>query len=362
MSEDLQDKTEAATGKKLQDARKKGQVAKSQDLTAAALLITGMSSLAFFGSQLFSSLSTVMIGVFNHLLEPIGTPGSLVFWFRGGLFYVVSIVFPILASLFVASLLINVGQVGFLFSTEPLKPKWKNINIFNPKVYKKFFNTQALARLAFGLCKLGVIAVVCYFMILSAVPQIAQLMHGGSRDFLAFLIWQGFIIGMTISIILLILGLAEFAYQKWKFQSDQKMTKQEVKDERKQVEGDPHQKGKMRGLMHQFSQNRMKDNVPHADVIVANPVHFAIAIKYDPDKMQAPMCVAKGARKMALAIKELASENKVPIVENPLLARGLYQTVEVGQHVPPEFYHAIAEVLAYVYRLDEKMAHKMARG
>jgi len=213
MSEDLQDKTEEPTQKKLEDARQKGQVARSQDLTAAGLLLTGMLALVFFGSYFFRGLSSLMIGVINHLGEPFATPSALVFWFRQGLFYAVMLVAPILVSLFVASLFINLLQVGFLVSFDPIKPKWKNINVFNPSVYKKFFNTQAVARLSFGLGKLAVIAVVCYFMIMAAVPELSQLMHGSSRDILAFLVWQGLIIGIVIALILLILGVAEFTYQ-----------------------------------------------------------------------------------------------------------------------------------------------------
>jgi flagellar biosynthetic protein FlhB len=359
MSEDLQDKTEEASSKKLTDGRKKGQVGKSQDLTASVLLFIGMLVLLFFAPYFYHKFEDVTLAVLNNLYEPIDTINAATAGFQAGLMFMVVMLAPLFVALYVAAFLINVVQVGFVISLDPIQPKFKNINVFDPKNYKKFFGVQAMMKLFFGLSKLGVIALVCFLQIYALMLEISHLVHATCWEMFLFLAWQSFYMGLMIAIILLVLGVLEFMYQKWKFANDMKMTKQEVKDERRQSEGDVLVKSKMRSLMAQFSRSRMKANVPHADVIIANPTHYAIAIKYDPDQVPAPICVAKGMRKMAIAIKDVAKEHKVPIVENPPLARGMYNEVEVGGLVPPEFYHPVAEVLAYVYRLNDKMGAKM---
>lgn len=361
MADDYQDKTEEATQKKLQDSRKKGQVAKSQDLNSSIVLLVGMGSLGLFASFLYNSTFSMTIAVFNNLNYELDSTTTIINLAREGLYFTAFICLPVIGCIFVAAILSNLAQFGFMISTDPLKPKWKNLNIFNPKQYQKFFSTQALMRLVFGLSKLAVIAVVSSVIIWMFAPSMTRLMEGTPAEMFLFLFEKGFYIGLAICIILLFLGVMEFTYQKWKFTQDMKMTKQEVKDERKQTEGDVQVKQKMRSMMQSFAQTRMKANVPHADVIIANPIHYAIAIKYDSDVMPAPVCVAKGARKMALAIKEIAKEHDVPIVENPFLAQGLYKTVEVGSLIPPEFYHSVAEVLAYVYRLNETMEERLAK-
>lgn len=355
MADDFQEKSEDATQKKLTDARKKGQIAKSQDLTAAIMLLGLVVVIFFSSSWIFQGLIHVFQGVFNHLHHPYDEPKELSEWAKQGVLYMAYLLAPVLAAAVFLGVFSNAIQSGFLFSTEPLKPKWKTLNIFNVSNYKKFFSLQALMKLIFGLGKLTVVGVVCYFMIYLLVEEAFTMMHGTAAQLVIFIAWNAFLIGVLIGLILLVLGVAEFIYQKWKFSQDMKMSKQEIKDERKQSEGDTQVKSKMRSMMQSFMQNRMKSNVPQADVVVANPIHFAIAIKYDADTMSAPLCVAKGARKMALAIKEIAKENEVPIVENPPLAQGLYKTVEVGQMVPPEFYQSIAEVLAYVYKMNEAL-------
>lgn len=358
MADELQDKTEEATPKKLSDARKKGQVSKSQDLTTSVVLIGGMLILLVFSSMIFQMLSSLFAGIFRNLGQPFASFSSVVFWFKQGLFFLVTLLAPIFIVVFVLASMINVYQVNLVFSHHPLIPKWENINIFNVKKFKKFFELQAIMRLLFGLLKLSVVGFVCYFVILSLLSDISELIYANPKELLFFLSKNAFFIGLTISTILIVLGIIDFTYQKWKFSRDQKMTKQEVKEERKQTEGDVHVKSKMRSMMQLFTQSRMKANVPKSDVVIANPIHYAIAIKYDPEVMSAPVCLAKGARKMALAIKEIARESEIPIVENPLLARGLYKAVNIGEFIPSNFYYAIAEVLAYVYRLNEKIGKK----
>jgi len=360
MAEDFQEKTEEATHKKLSDSRKKGQVAKSQDLSTALLLFCTLFAFVVFGGFIWGQITYAARLVFNNLNFDYADVTSVTTWFRKGVQLLVWACLPVLLASFFAATVGNLLQFGFLLSTEPLKPKWKNMNIFDVERWKKFANLQAFMKLLFGLAKLTVIGIVCYVLILRAVPTISQLMKDTPAAMFAFLMWEVFLIAMTIAIILVVLGVLEFLYQKWKFSEDQKMSKQEVKDERKQTDGDPLIRGRMRAMMQAFAQGRMSENVPHADVVIANPTHFAIALTYDAEEMAAPVCIAKGSRRMALRIKDIANEHDVPIVENRLLAQGLFRTVEVGQPVPPEFYHTVAEVLAYVYRLDAEARMRAA--
>jgi flagellar biosynthesis protein FlhB len=362
MADDVADKTEEASPKKLSEARKKGQVAKSQDLTTSVILLTGMLTLLSFAEIMYNLLSGLLVAVFTNLNKQYGTFEDLIFWVEFGTDYLLSIILPILIAVFIAALVINIYQVGLVASPTAMKPKWDKLNFFNVKNFKKFFELSAIMKLVFGLSKLSVVGFVVYLVIYGYLQEITGLIDANPKELLLFLAKSILVIGLLIALILIILGFADNLYQKWKFARDMKMSKQEVKEERKQQEGDVHVKGRMREMMQRFSQSRMKGNVPKADVVIANPVHFAIAIKYDPETMQAPLCLAKGARKLALAIKGIARENKIPIVENPPLARAMYRVVEVGQMVPPEFYHAVAEVLAYVYRLNEKMSTRDGEG
>lgn len=366
MADDLQDKTEAPTQKKLVDARNKGQVAKSQELTAAVLLLIGILSFYFASSYFLNGLISAMKVIFQHMNVKIENIESIAYWAKEGLFYLVSFLAPLLFTLVAAALAVNLYQVGFTISTESINPKWNNLNIFDVNNYKRFFNTQGLMRLFLGLLKLAALSTVCYIIIMGSMEELMRLMQGTYYDIFSFIGNKVFWIGLWTAVLLLIIGIIDFTYQKWRFQQDMKMTKQEVKEERKQTEGDAHVKAKLRGMMQQFMASRMKGNVPKSDVVIANPIHYAIAIKYDPEQMPAPLCMAKGARKMAEGIKEIARKHNVPIVENPPLAQALYKVTEAGELVPPEFYHSVAEVLAYVYRLnnelDDKRTQFMERG
>lgn len=362
MSDDFQEKTEEATPKKLADARKKGQVARSQEFASALSLIVGMTVLYFYAGSFMNQLQTLAIGVINSLGTSVDSVEAATYWFRQAEIFVMTLLAPVFGILFLSAFAGGVAQVGFNFSVEPLQPKFKTINVFDPSNYKRFFNTQVLMKTFLGVGKLGVISVISYMMIRRLLGEITLLVYASPREIFAFVAWHGFLVGITIALILLVLGVMDLTFQKWKHKNDLKMTKQEVKDERKQTEGDAHVKSKMRSLMQSFTRNRMKDNVPGADVIVANPIHFAIALKYDADNMAAPMCVAKGARKMAILIKDIARDNGVPIVENPPLAQTLYKAVEVGAFIPGNLYHGVAEVLAYVYRLEEQMKQDPANA
>ncbi|MDF2577147.1 MAG: flagellar biosynthetic protein FlhB [Chlamydiales bacterium] len=361
MADDFQDKTEDASSKKLSDSRRKGMVAQSRDFTSGTLLLTSVLLLYFFSSFMFDYLQQITVGVLTHLDEPFSEVEAITYWLRQGLLTNLAMMAPFLGPLLIIGVGINVYQVGFVVSTEGITPKWNKLNIFDVNNLKKYFSLQAWMRLVLGLIKMTIIAVISYVMITNSYVQFMELMEAPVRQMFAYICNEFFWLAVVLSILLLVLGIVDFTFQKWKFMQDMKMTKQEVKEEHRQSEGDPKVKSKMRSMMQSMLSNRMKANIPKADVIIANPVHFAIAIKYDAEKMAAPICVAKGVENMAIMIKELAKEHKVPIVENPPLARALYKVVDVGVAIPANFYHAVAEVLAYVYRLNDKLGKQHAR-
>ncbi len=353
MADDWQDKTEEASPRKLMEAKKKGNVAKSQDLSMGLMLFFAACFFFMCSTIFFDQLSTIVVGIFQNLSEPIDSPQKIVHWLRFGLKEVLWLVAPLIVGLAVVGGLSSVLQTGWVLSLEPMKPKLEKLNPFDPKNYKKFVDSRVLMKTIFGVLKISVIAVVFYLFIVRFSPEVSHMMESNPKSMYVYLFTLMFWMVLTVAIIFICIGLLDLIFQKRKHKNELKMTKQEMKDEFKQSEGDPHVKSKIRSTMISFIQSRMKSNVKHADVVVANPIHYAIAIKYDAQKMAAPICVAKGARKLAEAIKELAKEHKIPIVENPPLAQGLYKSVEVGAHIPPDFYHTVAEVLAYVYKLNQ---------
>lgn len=356
MAEDFQEKTEEATPKKLSDARKKGQVAKSQDFTVSLSLLASAFVLFMFGAYLFSGLTDAFRAVVQNIHTEYNTPEAITFYFREGVKFMVFLMLPIFLFFFVVAFVAVASQVGFVIAPEAMKPKWKTLNVFDVGNYKKFFGMQAMMRLFFGMGKLIVVGVVSLLFIRSEMQALSNLMKTHVEKICHYIAIDALWLIVMVALILVVLGVIDLVWQRFKFAKDMKMSKQEVKDERKQTEGDVQVKSRLRQMMQQFTQGRMKAEVPNADVVIANPVHFAIAIKYQAGQMNAPVCVAKGMRKIAESIKQIAKDNGVPIVENPPLAQSLFKTVEVGMPIPPNFYHAVAEVLAYVYRLNEKMA------
>ena len=250
---------------------------------------------------------------------------------------------------FVITFIVTVYQVGWKVTAKPMEPKLSKFNPING--FKRIFSKDSLFELLKSLVKVGVIAYVAYTNIVDEANNLFILYDISLNQAIALV---GSIIiefGIEISVIFIVIGLIDYIYQKWKFGEDMKMTKQEVKDEYKNTEGDPQIKGRIRQKMREASQRRMMQDVPKADVVITNPTHFAVAIKYDAEVSRAPIVVAKGEDYLAQKIKEVARENHVEIVENKPLARMLYHNVDIGAEIPPELYQAVAEVLAMVYHM-----------
>ncbi len=350
------EKTEPATAKKLKDAREDGKVAKSKELTSAFGLIALFLSIKIF----IAFLGENMLGVYTFILS---TMPEFVMVNRAGLSSVAASnlvvnmlgkIMIILAPFFiigvVITLLISIMQVGLKVTTKPMQPKLSNMNPLSG--FKRIFSKDSLFELVKSIIKIAVIAYIAYVSIKGDADKIFILYEISLKQAIAGVGTLIIDTGLKISIVYLIVGIADYVYQKHKFKEDMKMTKQEVKDEYKNTEGDPQIKGKQRRRMQEASQRRMMQDVPKADVVITNPTHFAVAIKYDANVSAAPIVLAKGEDFLAQKIKEIARENHVQIVENKPLARMLYANVDIGAEIPPELYQAVAEVLAVVYHTN----------
>ena len=348
------EKTEPATAKKLKDARDEGKVAKSRELNSAFDLIVLFLCLKIF----VSFVGEKFIDIFSYIYENMPdfvkiNEGGLSVQAVAGLIASVTlksllIMLPFMKFGFVVTLLVSIVQVGWKVSTKPMKPELSKLNPLNG--FKRIFSKDSLFELVKSILKIVIIIYIAYTSIKYNANDLFALYDLGLNQAVALVGTLIINTGIKISIVYLVIGLADFIYQKHKFNEDMKMTKQEVKDEYKNTEGDPQIKGRQRRKMQEVSQKRMMQDVPKADVVITNPTHFAVALKYEAKVSSAPVVLAKGEDYLAQKIKEVARENKIEIVENKPLARMLYHNVDVGAEIPPELYQAVAEVLAAVYK------------
>ena len=349
------EKTEEPTSKKLNDARKDGKVAKSKELTAAFELITLFLVLIIFTSFIYNGFLTSFQFVYTRIPEFLESNAKEMssFAMSSFLFTIIvesfKIVLPFFVFGFTICFLANVLQFGFKATSKPLQPKPDKFNPING--FKRILSKESFFELIKSIVKLGVIAYVAYISVRKNSDELFVLYD---IPLMQAIILCGQVIvdaGLKIALVYLIVGIADFIYQKHKFHEEMKMTKQEVKDEYKNTEGNPEIKGRQRQRMREASRRRMMQDVPTADVVITNPTHLAVALKYDAEISKAPIVVAKGEDFLAMKIREAAKEHHIEIVENKPLARMLYANVDIGQEIPPELYQAVAEVLAMVYNL-----------
>lgn len=343
------EKTEAPTPRRIADARREGQVARSQELTAAVGLLAGIWMLQISGGRLVSALQELMTVSLaeSRSLEP--SLLGLQSLFTSTVMRLAAPLGLILASLLVAGLAVNLAQTGFLFTTKRLSP---DLNRLNPLAgFKRMFSTQGLFELGKSLLKLLVIGWVAYSSLRSSLPRLVYLGQTGVKDGLAA--WAGMAVDLSLRVAAcyLVLALADYAYQRWQYIKSLRMSKEELKEDIKRSEGDPFIRSRIRSQQRRMARMRMMEKVPQADVIITNPTHLAVAIQYDASTMNAPRVVAKGADRVAYKIIEIARSHDVPIVQNIPVARALYRKVDIDEEIPPELYAALAEVLAYVYLL-----------
>ena len=344
------DKTEEPTAKKRQDARKKGQVGKSQELNTAFVLLMGFFMLNLLWDTIYLHIAEYTTYILSHPNQTVDTE-TITNLFIGIIELLAKTSFPIMIAIMLIGLSINFFQVGLQFNTEAMEPKLDKLNPING--FGRIFSKRALVELVKSIFKIIVIGSALYVVLIDHVLSMPQFIFFGLENSLGQI--ADIIFGMAFKIcgVILVLGVIDLSYQKWQTTQDLKMTKQEVKDEFKQSEGDPQIKGKIKQKQRQMAMARMMQEVPKADVIVTNPTHFAVALEYHKG-MVAPRVLAKGQDLVAQRIKDIAREAGVAIVENKPLARALYASTEIGDSVPQELYQAVAEVLAYVYRLKHR--------
>ncbi|MBU1052883.1 MAG: flagellar biosynthesis protein FlhB [Proteobacteria bacterium] len=350
--ESTEEKTEKPTSKKREETRNKGEVAKSKELSSVVVLFSGLFAMGTFGSFMLSNIHELMKGIFsNPTINDQSVTGVLEF-IQQFIFSFLVIIGPLLAAVFIGAVLSNVMQVGFMFSGEPIKPKFSKLNPL--KGLKRLVSMQSLMELAKSIVKLIIIGVTAYLTIIHEMDNVSMLGELGIGSIFQYIFSIVFRIFLRCSIAMAVLAVLDYGYQKWEFEKKLKMGKQEIKDEYKKTDGDPLVKSRIKTIQMEMARKRMMQAVPEADVIITNPTHFAVALKYDSLNMNAPKLVAKGAGEIAGRIKSLAAEHNVPVVENKELARNIYKLVEIGSEIPTELFQAVAEVLAYIYKLKGK--------
>lgn len=348
------EKTEKATPKKRQDARKKGQVLKSQDVTAAVLLLLMFIFLFVIAPFMFKGIMGFLNQAFerNLLVESITIEIVMELYFET-LKEMAKLVLPIMLVAIVAGIGANYFQFGLLFTTETLKLDLKKMDPI--KGIKKIISLRAIINLIKSLLKVSFIGAVTTTVIWVNLENVLSLAFKSPWETLGTVAYLTGIMGLAAALMLVFIALLDYLYEKYEYEKQLKMSKQDIKDEHKNSEGDPLIKSKIKQRQREMAMRRMMQEIPSADVVITNPTHFAIALKYDEDSMEAPRVVAKGTDFVAQKIKMIAKENDVIMVENRALARAMYDQVEIGDAVPEEFFKAVAEILAYVYRIKRKI-------
>jgi flagellar biosynthetic protein FlhB len=352
-AEDAQEKTEPATPRKREEVRKKGQVAKSSEVSTALILLLVFILLYFIGEWMVTRFEALYIKSLTHYINQELSTSFIQVFFQALTMEAFMIATPVMAMALVAGLLGNYIQVGFLFSTEQLKVRLERIDPI--KGFKRIFSLRSLVELIKSIFKIILIGSVVIVLLMIQREELFQLARMPLRQSLALIAKYTFQVGLAVGMVLLVLSFLDYLYQRYEFEKNIRMSKQELKEEHKRTEGDPLIRSKIKERQRQMAMRRMMQQVPLADVIVTNPTHYAVALKYDAKRMSAPQVIAKGTGYVALKIKALAEEHRIPMVENKPLARSLYDQVEVGEEIPEHMFEAVAEVLAYVYRLKGKV-------
>nr|WP_306812872.1 flagellar biosynthesis protein FlhB [Paenibacillus soyae] len=343
------EKTEKATPKKRREARKKGQVAKSQDLPAAMILLFVFASFMMLGDYYKSRINGMFGGLFEHWLTMELTTANVMELFLNITVECLMMLLPIFAIVMLAGIVGNIMQFGFLLTGEGLKVQLKKLNPIEG--FKRIFAVRSLVEFLKSILKVTIIGTLVYSTIMRQWDKMLSLSSMPLESIFSFTAGLTISLGLQIGAVMAVLALLDWMYQKYEHEKSLRMSKQDIKDEYKKSEGDPMIKGRIRERQRKMALQRMMQDVPKADVVITNPTHFAIALKYDASKMEAPTILAKGMDHVALRIREIAKENGVLTMENKPLARALYERAEIGDVIPADLFQAVAEVLAYVYKM-----------
>jgi len=351
----FEEKTEQPTPKKRQELKEKGEVAKSKELPSVAVLLAALISLSLFGSFMYNHIQIIMKGAFSlPSVHNFNIPEFLKFA-QNIIGRFIILLSPLFAAIFITAILSNVMQVGFILSSESIVPKLSKIDPI--KGFGRLFSKHAFMEFIKSLLKLTIVGGVAYLTVKGEMKNFALLSDMALNSIFVYILKIFFKIFIRCSLAMIVLVVIDYAFQRWEFENRIKMTKQEVKDDFKKSEGDPLIKSRIKSIQMEMARKRMMQDVPEADVVITNPTHLAVALRYDSSNMNAPKVIAKGSRKIAEKIKDVASKHGIPILENKELARNLYSLVEVGQEIPPALYQTVAELLAYIYRLKSNYAH-----
>jgi flagellar biosynthetic protein FlhB len=350
----FEEKTEAPTDKRRHESREKGTVAKSTEVNSVIVLLVGILLLKMFGPWLMQGMGGCMAEMFSSISNTNMDVARLTQIAMKSLALILRMILPIAGGILVAGVLANIIQVGFLVTMQPLIP---NLNKINPITgMGRLFSANSSIEALKSILKLVIIGTVAYTTIRGEFNSILILANTSVGAILSFTLAAAYKIIIRIVLVLIILAILDYAWQRYSYEKKMKMSKQEVKEEHKQMEGDPKIKSRLRSMQREMARRRMMQQVPKATVVVTNPTYIAIALLYDPAVNDAPVVLAKGKRLIAQRIKQIARENGVPLVEDKPLARAMYDHAEVGFPIPAQFYTAVAEVMAYVYRLRNRRA------
>jgi flagellar biosynthetic protein FlhB len=350
-------RTEEPTEYKKRKAREEGKVAKTQELPSALILLFGFFMIFLFSKVIYKNLLGMMQFYLGSVPQVVSSGENMLFLLRPILPIIAKIIGPIMGVVFIAAIIGNVAQVGFQFSIKPIQPDISKINPNPIRFFQRvLFSKLTAVNLGKTIFKIAAIGVVAFLLIRRETATIMQTIDMGLPQGMYIILSTSFKLVMIVSGILLVLSIPDYIFQRRQHIESLKMTKQELKEERKLLEGDPLLRARMRERQRAYARKRMMHEVPTADVVITNPIHYAVALKYEALKMSAPSCVAKGQELIAQRIRNIAEEHDVPVVENRPLARELYRRVEIGDEVPDELFTAVAEVLAFVYKLRQKAA------
>lgn len=343
------DKTEPATGYRRSEARKKGKVARSADVVGAAVLMTGLLLLWATGPAIVGSLTSLYRDLLGGLARPDLDYTSTTTLFRDTIYRAMLPIAPVMVGMAAVGLAANFAQVGFVMTHEAMAP---DLQRFDPvSGMGRLFSFRSVAGLGVSFLKMGAVLIVGWFTVRACLPQLTGLGQSTPQGIATSIIAATADLALRTALVLVAIAVLDYAYQRWQYERDLRMSKEEAKEENRMLEGDPEVQSRIRRAQVALARSRMMHDVKKADVVVRNPTHFAVALKYDPDKSAAPVVLAKGAGHMALRIVEIARRNRIPDMHDAPLAQALYKSVAVGSAIPPKLYRAVARLLVHVYRL-----------
>lgn len=356
-----QEKTEKGTSRRRSKMRQKGSVAKSQEINSAVLLFFALVIISLYGPVVARELTGYVRYSFLHFPEIEISQNTIQSFAVDRIFFFFKLVLPVFAVFIFIGIVSNIMQFGWLFTKQTIFQGMKNFSLNPMKLVKKIFSLNSLVKLGIDLAKVIMIVLVVYNTLKNEMTKFPTLVSLPINESLLYMCIMLFKLALKVIVFIMIIGIIDFIWQKVKHEKTLKMTKQEIKDEMKQVDGDPKIRQQVRSAQMKMMVSHMVKKVPEADVVITNPFHIAVALKYDQTLMHAPTVLAKGARLIADRIKDTARNASVPIVENKPLAQTIYKTIDVGEEIPPKLYQAVAEILAYVYNLNQGRAQQYAR-